>query len=257
MLSAAQPQDFSLSLSPEEMAEFRVSHIKEQFGLFNTVCDKAVPVVLSTADGTQFRTKLWAVDGDTPQLHFYVSGHGPQVASVLDAPQVTGIAYLESIKLQFDLTGLSLVRMDDNWMLQCGQPQEMYRIQRRNAYRVRASTRTEPYAKLRHPSMPDMGLRLHMLDVSIGGCALWLPNDVPPLQAGTLLGQLTVDLDADSSFTAAARLQHVSGEQSYDFGPGQGRKMGCAWHPLPGPAERVLQRWIDRAQQRARMLRQQ
>ncbi len=257
MLSAANPQDFSLSLSPEDMAEFRVSHPKEQFGFFNTVCEKSVPVLLNTPDGTVYKTKLWAVDGDKAQLQFYASGHGQQVTSMLDAPQVTGVAYLESIKLQFDLTGLSLVRVEDHWMLQCGQPQEMYRIQRRNAYRVRSSTRTEPYAKLRHPSMPDMGLRLHMLDVSIGGCALWLPNDVPPLQPGTLLGQLTVELDAESNFSAAARLQHVSGEHDYEFGPGLGRKMGCEWHPLPGPAERILQRWIDRAQQRARLLRQQ
>ena len=28
--------------------------------------------------------------------------------------------------------------------------------------------------------MPDMQLELRVLDVSIGGCALWLPHDLPP-----------------------------------------------------------------------------
>jgi hypothetical protein len=100
-----------------------------------------------------------------------------------------------------------------------------------------------------------------MLDVSIGGCALWLPADVPPLQAGTRLGELQVELDAATRFSAPATLQHISSlgsgspapESAHDAAPG-GVRIGCEWQALPGSAERVLQRWIDRAQQRQRML---
>jgi hypothetical protein len=31
-------------------------------------------------------------------------------------------------------------------------------------------------------------------------------------------------------------------------------RIGCEWRALTGSAERVLQRWIDRAQQRQRLL---
>jgi c-di-GMP-binding flagellar brake protein YcgR len=115
--------------------------------------------------------------------------------------------------------------------------------------------------------MPDMLLALRMLDVSIGGCALWLPGDVPPLQAGTRLGDLQVELDAETRFSAPATLQHVTslghGSEPPERTPAgvaqavaAGVRIGCEWLALPGPAERVLQRWIDRAQQRQRLLAQ-
>ena len=92
-----------------------------------------------------------------------------------------------------------------------------------------------------------------MLDVSIGGCALWLPADVPPLQPGTHLGALHVELDADTHFAVPASLQHVTAIGSGQ-GDGSGVRVGCAWTHLPGPSERLLQRWIDRTQQRHRLL---
>jgi c-di-GMP-binding flagellar brake protein YcgR len=97
------------------------------------------------------------------------------------------------------------------------------------------------------------------LDISIGGCALWLPGDLPPLQAGTRLGELQVALDTETRFSAPATLQHVTllshGGEAPERVPA-GVRIGCEWLSLPGPAERVLQRWIDRAQQLQRLLAQ-
>jgi c-di-GMP-binding flagellar brake protein YcgR len=163
------------------------------------------------------------------------------------------VAYLENIKLQFDLDGLVLVQGASHRALQSRLPAEIYRFQRRNAYRVRSSARADAVARFRHPAMPEMRLALRVLDVSIGGCALWLPSDVPPLPAGTRLGEVQMDLDAETRFSSPATLQHVtavgSGERIDD-----GVRIGCEWKALPGASERVLQRWIDRAQQRQRLL---
>ena len=60
----------------------------------------------------------------------------------------------------------------------------MFRFQRRNTFRVRTIERTSPTAPFRHPAIPDMALALRVLDVSIGGCALLLPANVPALQPG-------------------------------------------------------------------------
>jgi c-di-GMP-binding flagellar brake protein YcgR len=97
--------------------------------------------------------------------------------------------------------------------------------------------------------MPEMVLSLRVLDVSIGGCALWLPHDVPPMQAGTQLGQVRVELDPQTRFSAALALQHVSSQ-----GSSSGARLGCEWRHLASDAERMLQRWIDRTQQRRRLL---
>ena len=54
-------------------------------------------------------------------------------------------------------------------------------------------------------------------------------------------------------FHASVVLQHVSaigvGERS-----DRGVRLGCEWQRLGGGAERTLQRWIDQAQKRRRLL---
>jgi c-di-GMP-binding flagellar brake protein YcgR len=180
---------------------------------------------------------------------------------LVECNEATAVAYLASVKLQFDLQGFVLVHAENGRTLHSQLPREIYRFQRRHAFRVRSSGRPDPVATFRHPGLPEMTLTLRMLDVSIGGCALWLPADVPPLQAGTRLGELRVELDAETRFSAPATLQHISSlsrgsaaaENAPDAAPG-GVRIGCEWLALPGSAERVLQRWIDRAQQRQRLL---
>jgi flagellar brake protein len=244
--------------SKNEWSEFKIGHPREQVQMLERLCTKRVPIVLNAPDGTALQTQLWNVaSADSAQcLSFVVDALSPQTSSLVNANEGTAVAYLESIKLQFDLSGFLLVRGPDGSTLQSGLPREMYRFQRRNAYRVRTPSRHEPVVQFRHPGLPDMRLSLHMLDVSIGGCALWLPHDVPALQNGTLLGEVKVELDAESHFNAMARLQNLGpllGQDSAN-GAGKGRRMGCAWQALSGTAERVLQRWIDATQKRNRLL---
>jgi c-di-GMP-binding flagellar brake protein YcgR len=115
---------------------------------------------------------------------------------------------------------------------------------------VRTAERRAPQARLRHPSMPDMRLALRIVDIGAGGCALVLPDDVPALQPGSRLGGVRIELDAESGFDAALRLQHVSAMH----GGGQGVRLGCEFIDLDGLAQRALQRYIDQTQQRQRVL---
>ena len=65
--------------------------------------------------------------------------------------------------------------------------------------------------------------------------------------------------DADTRFGAPAVLQHISSLGSGGPPPERaqdGVRIGCEWLALHGSAERVLQRWIDRVQQRQRLLAQ-
>ena len=55
-------------------------------------------------------------------------------------------------------------------------PKEVFRFQRRDAFRVKPFSSHSPQAQFRHPSMPDMALTLRILDVSLGGMALFLPE---------------------------------------------------------------------------------
>ena len=248
-----RPAELDAGSGPDPWADYRISHPQERLRLLRELRDGLTPVVLNLPDGSALPTTLWAVEEHAQRLNFSADTDAAGLDRLVEFNEAVAVCYLENVKLQFDLQGFVLVHGAQARALQCSWPQHIYRFQRRNAYRVRSSERADPVARLRHPGLPEMQLALRMLDVSIGGCALWLPADVPPLQPGTRLGELQVDLDSDTRFAAPATLQHVTAIGPVDRA-GSGVRIGCAWQPLPGAAERVLQRWIDRAQQRQRLL---
>jgi c-di-GMP-binding flagellar brake protein YcgR len=73
---------------------------------------------------------------------------------------------MDSVKLQWELSRLVLLRGPRLWSLQCALPAVLYRFQRRSAFRVRTPARHAPVARLRHPAMPDMALTLRVLDLN-------------------------------------------------------------------------------------------
>jgi len=116
-------------------------------------------------------------------------------------------------------------------------------------------------ARFLDPARRDAVITLRIIDISIGGCALWLPDEAPPLATGTLLDPMRCELDEETRFTAAATLQHatsataqVGGRHGGNVLRARGVRLGCQWRSLGGLAERALQRWIDQAQRRRRLL---
>ena len=246
----AQLDSSDCSDSGDRFAQFRVSHAGERLALMRQLRDSGVPVILSTPEGCSLKTTLWAMDDERGRLNFSVDLRHPLLEDLVQADELVAVAYLESLKLQFDPGNLVLVRGFNACALQGQMPREIYRFQRRNAYRVRAQERYAPTAYFRHPSIPDMPLALRVLDLSVGGCALWLPGDTPGLQGGTRLSEVSVVLDDVTRFAAALTLQHVTELQASH----RGARLGCAWQPLSAAAERSLHQWIDQAQRRQRLL---
>lgn len=258
MFEDTRPAELDASGGSDPWGQFRVAQPQERLSLLRALRDGSVPVVLNAPDGTSMTVTLWALDAGQGRMNLSVNANAPQLPQLVDADEAVAVAYLESVKLQFDLQDFMLVHGAASCALQCRLPDEIYRFQRRNAYRVRTRESHGPRARFRHPSMPEMQVELRVLDVSIGGCALWLPPDVPPLQAGTLVAEVQLELDADTRFTSAIGLQHVSAQGAVHGSPGgngtQGVRVGCEWRGLPPASERVLQRWIDRTQRRRHLL---
>jgi c-di-GMP-binding flagellar brake protein YcgR len=169
---------------------------------------------------------------------------------MLESQEVVVVGYLDSVKLQFDAHNLVLVRGERSSVLNCALPRELFRFQRRSAYRVRPVLRSSPMARVRHTEIAEMQLALRVLDVSIGGCALFLPDDVPPMQPGVVLNQVQIELDADTRFHVNLRLQHVTSLNSESHGV----RLGCEFVRADATALRALQRFIDQTQKRGRLL---
>ena len=229
--------------------EFAVRHPVELLALLRKLLDDSVRVHLSTPEGATYTTTLWALDAAERRLSFSADASQPAAQALAGASAVCAVAYLDSVKLQFELEHPVLVHGHGASALQCSLPGQLYRFQRRESFRVRTPGSGAPVARLQHPTQPGLQLALRVLDVSIGGCALALPAQVPPLPAGARLDPVRIELDTDARFDATLSLQHVSSGMG---GQGSSVRLGCAFVKLDGAAERTLQRYIDQTQKRQR-----
>ncbi len=250
MFEDTRPAQLDASGGADPWSEFRVDHPRERVALLRQLRDGHVTLHLASPSGASLQGTLWTLDETRARLSLQVDAGHPQLDGLVAGNEAVAMAYLDAVKLQFDLHDLVLVRGGQSVTLQCALPATVFRFQRRGAYRVRPTSAAAPVVRLRHPSIPEMELALRVLDVSIGGCALFLPDDVPPMEPGRTLSQAQVSLDADTRFATSIALQHVTAIQ-----PGErGVRLGCQWSQLDGHAARALQRYIDQTQKRRRLL---
>jgi len=231
-------------------AEFRVTDPGEIRVLLKSLMDQVVPVNLSASDGSAYTATFWAVDAAAGKVSFTADLMAHGVHDIVEADECVAVAYLDKIKLQFDVQDLMLVQGHKSSVLQARLPREMFRFQRRNTYRVRTLERTSPTAAFRHPAIPDMGLALRVLDVSVGGCALLLPANVPALQPGALIKGVRLTLDAETVIDAGLMLHHVTSTGAENGSV----RLGCEIVGLGATGERALQKYIDLTQKRRRMM---
>ncbi len=245
------PMPLSAMASADDgLADFRIGEAAEIATLLRRLCDGSVALNLNGPDGASVSASLWTVDAERGVLSFGAEAGDPRWQSLLEGDEAVVVAYLDNVKLQFDVTGLLLVHGGRSSALNCAMPREVFRFQRRESFRVRPLLRAAPTAHLRHPAMPEMQLALRVLDVSIGGCALFLPDDVPPFEPGVLLNGVAIELDPDARFAATLRLQHVTAINP----DSPGVRLGCEMIKLASDGQRALQRYIDQTQKRRRLL---
>lgn len=230
--------------------EFRMTAQREIVAMLRQLSDGSVRLNLNASDGSVVGGTVWALDGERDSLGLSVDPHDPALERLLESDEIVAVCYLDAVKVQFDLSNPVLVHGVRASVLTCAMPREMFRFQRRSAYRVRPLLRGAPVARFRHTEIAEMQLALRVLDVSIGGCALFLPDDVPPMHPGGVLNRVQIDLDADTRFHVNLRLQHVTSLNA----DAQGVRLGCEFEGADASAMQALQRFINQTQKRGRML---
>jgi c-di-GMP-binding flagellar brake protein YcgR len=230
--------------------EFRVTSPREIQTMLKQLLDGSVLLNLNASDGSVFTSALWTMDSTRGTIGFNADPSDPALQALLECEEVVAVGYLDSVKLQFDLHDLVLVHGNKASVLSCAAPREMFRFQRRNAFRVRPLMRAAPMARLRHPDMPEMEFSLRVIDISIGGCGLFLPEDVPTMSAGALLQDVRVELDTDTKLEVSMRLQHVTAINA----EARGVRLGFEFKRVGGDSLRALQRFIDLTQKRGKLM---
>jgi c-di-GMP-binding flagellar brake protein YcgR len=240
----------ALARQPAGLDEFRITSPREIAAMLRQLQDGSVMLNFNSSDGTTLQTMLWSIDSGAGMLSFNADANDPRTARLVDRDEAVVVGYLDSVKIQFDVSELVLVRGHGGSVLRCPMPRTLYRFQRRNAFRVRPLIGSSPTARLPHPDNAELQLALRVMDVSIGGCALFLPEDTPTIQPGTRLRRVDFALDADTRFQVDVQMMHLSAINAES----KGARMGCAFVCAGAEIERQLQRFIDTTQKRRRMM---
>lgn len=246
------PPAFKPSQSEPGIAldDFRIDDVREMAAMLAQLHDARSTLHITAPNGASLCATLLASDPPRHIITLKVEADEPALQAVIDGNEASLVTYLDSVQLRFDLQHLVLVRGPDRQVLNAAFPREMFRFQRRNAFRVKPLLRHAPLATMRHPGLPEMQLSLRILDISLLGCALFLPDDVPPLEPGVLMNGVQMELDADTRLSTSLRLHHIS---AFNQESG-GSRLGCELVHPAGGAERMLQRYIDQTQKKRRLM---
>jgi flagellar brake protein len=238
----------ALAAALGELDDFRISSPPDVQALLRRLLDAGVPLHLSTPRGEVYTSMLWTIDQARGILGLVTEGVTPHLQRVLDAEEVTVVGYLDKIKVQFDLSGVVLVNGAGSSGLSAQIPREVFRFQRRSNLRVRLFGSSAPTAHLADPKNLDTQLALRVVDVSIGGCALFLPEDVASIEVGARISSVHLELDANTRVRADIVIRNAASMRSGL----RGTRLGCEFSSLSANATRALQLFIDNTATRLR-----
>lgn len=227
-------------------ADFRIDAPGEIMSWLRELLQSQARVQLSTPDGVAIHTVLRTLDAPTGTLTFEAPEDRAALAPVLACDELLASAFLDRIKLQFDISALVGIQGGNAGVLRAPVPSRLYRFQRRQAYRVQSTGQSYP-AFLMPGVSPQ---RLRVVNVSAGGAGLHWPADVLPMPGTGDEINGTLELEREIAAPASLRVQHVN------MGKADApHYIGCAFASMAPTATRALQQFIDQAQKRERLLR--
>ncbi|HEY8881172.1 MAG TPA: flagellar regulator YcgR PilZN domain-containing protein [Roseateles sp.] len=234
--------------TPEEL---RVAASAEIAAYLQQLQRENAGVMLSGPRGQSLSSRIVALDVDAGVIGLEIGTDPEGISQALVAEaEITAVAYLGAIKLQFELEEPVLVSGEQGTVLRSALPTRLYRFQRRQSFRVQPASSAYPRVVL--PGGEAFGRVLRVLDLSIGGLALALPPDAAPLPLGQASEGLVLELDRISALNITLLPHHVSPIAGDASGMQQ---LGCSFVDLDANAGRSLQVYVDQTQKRRRLLR--
>ncbi len=209
--------------SEPRLDDFRITSPTEVANLMLRLEAERSLLTLSGPQGDVFTTLLQEVDTAHRRIHLSAEDGNDRLDAMLEQGEVTAVAYLDRIKVQFDLDGLHAVRGDRGRQLRAAWPDVLFRFQRRDTFRVQPLGQKVPMLHFRHPTQSGLELHLRVLDLSLGGLGVFLPDGVPALPTGVKISPCRLDLDDQTSLTVEMLIHHVTAIHPQT----QGSKLGC------------------------------
>lgn len=203
--------------------------------LRDLIAKRAFVAIYSSRDFDDFViSQILAFDDQQVDLDFVTDDARQKM--ILAGGKVLVIGLLETVKVQFDLEPATMVQTPAGWILRGPLPKRVYRIQRRDAFRVRPRLSDTVSVSVRGPSGTESLFRV--IDFSVGGLAYAINAGEPLPREGTTHTFSRVECPDRAPIPCELLVRHVSAGLRSENGA---HRIGCEFNRLESEAARALQ----------------
>jgi flagellar brake protein len=239
----------------ETLSEFEVTSPNECEAILKNLQSHGALVSLCSVDNPKelIVTQLLEVEANSGRLVFELAQFDEHTNFIEQHRAAVVVALEEKIKLQFTITGIALGQSDQSPVLLAEMPRSIYRIQRREAFRVRplaahpatcliplTSRRFQGIASEASSSAPRLFDAL-VLDVSVSGLSIELSLTEHQFQLGDFLEECFLHLPGQTAFPCTLKICYVGVMQMSSLG----YRIGAHFENLPADCERAIQRYVN------------
>ncbi len=237
-----------------EAAEFRVEGTMAVRSLVRELLGSRSLVVLYAADDPDvfLVTRILALDADTVEFDF--TGRNDHRDALLAAPWLTVVGTPGPVKIQFKVTAAEVVRPAPGTpgareRLSALLPSEGWRVQRRNAFRVRPMPEDDARVAVRADDGSEFGGAL--TDLSAGGLSFEWPVDRPLPELGATLHHCRIEVEARPPIPCDLRVVRIDapGEDEAASAP---PRVSAEFHGMPDEVCRSVQLYVMDIEKRGR-----
>lgn len=232
-----------------ELERFAIYARSEIVGLLRQLRDKQVLVTLYYDQATGFTvSNVLDVNEGFEELILDRTSDPSAQRAIYASKQLVVVAFLDNVKLQCSVGTAEAVDHQGRPAFRVRLPQQMLRMQRRNSYR-RQPPAVRPATCL-VPSPREQGQyeSVRVLDLSVGGLALFVHPIQFDLPAEHKLENCYLDLPDVGQITVTLKVRYVDAEAGNDGV----RRCGCEFVELSESAARMLQRYMNKLDSVAR-----
>lgn len=233
---------------PDEFAPYFLDSAPEVGFYLNLIANRSILLTAHVDDGQRFfLTTIIAVDKANHQFFLDIPSTRENLEASLAARQLTLVANVDRIKMQFRTSAPKLIERDEHKRLVLPIPGNALRLQRREFFRLEPPISTPVRCKLAIQGSSGM-VRTHELplaDISGGGLSLIgemeMQKDFPRDQ---LFNDCRLDIPGEGVILVNLRVRKAV-EMSTRQGEHQLR-IGCEFISLPGTRLAMIERYIAR-----------
>lgn len=175
---------------------------------------------------------------DEAEVEFDLTGQQSFARAIASARDIAGVAFPGQIKTQFWLNRFAVAQARAGTVLRARMPCELYRIQRRDAFRVQPPGFDEAFCVRR--VHPNGEARYALLDLSAGGASILVPTGDAVPEIGTIWAHCRLEAADNRVIPCDLAVRHVD-----EHPPGSGSyRIGLAFHAMPGEVLRRVQVYV-------------